>query len=138
MKDERSDNRIVVSAWACFEAGRLLVVRPHRVPVWFLPGGLVEPGESLAEAAAREANEEVGVTISPEALQPWTVVSAPAHGRTDIIVDITVHVGDYTGAIEALDEIAEIGWVTASEREACADAIKLVIDRALADQFLSA
>jgi ADP-ribose pyrophosphatase YjhB (NUDIX family) len=38
----------------------MLVVRPHGVGAWFLPGGLVEPGESLAEAAAREVPRRLG------------------------------------------------------------------------------
>jgi len=38
---------------------------------WELPGGQVEPGESPAEAAARELYEEVGVQV--EELAPWRV-----------------------------------------------------------------
>lgn len=36
---------------------------------WNGVGGKVEPGESIAEGAAREANEEIGVSISPEDLR---------------------------------------------------------------------
>ena len=38
---------------------------------WELPGGQVEPGESPAEAAARELFEEVGVQV--DELAPWRV-----------------------------------------------------------------
>lgn len=34
-----------------------------------VPGGVKEPQETLVEAAIREAQEEVGVTLKPEALQ---------------------------------------------------------------------
>jgi 8-oxo-dGTP pyrophosphatase MutT (NUDIX family) len=35
---------------------------------WCVPGGGVEPGESLAEAAAREVREELGLAVAPDAL----------------------------------------------------------------------
>jgi ADP-ribose pyrophosphatase YjhB (NUDIX family) len=43
---------------------RLLLVRRGREPgrgLWSVPGGRVEPGESLAEAVERELAEETGV-----------------------------------------------------------------------------
>jgi 8-oxo-dGTP pyrophosphatase MutT (NUDIX family) len=33
-------------------------------PFWFTVGGGAEPGESFAEAAARELREEVGITVA--------------------------------------------------------------------------
>jgi 8-oxo-dGTP pyrophosphatase MutT (NUDIX family) len=35
---------------------------------WFIPGGGIDPDESLSEAAAREIAEETGLAIPPEAL----------------------------------------------------------------------
>jgi 8-oxo-dGTP pyrophosphatase MutT (NUDIX family) len=43
--------------------GAVLLVRHTYVPGWHLPGGAVDPGESTAEAAAREVAEETGVVL---------------------------------------------------------------------------
>jgi 8-oxo-dGTP diphosphatase len=44
--------------------GRLLLVRhqkPDRDPYWVLPGGRLEPGETIPACAAREVDEETGL-----------------------------------------------------------------------------
>ena len=44
--------------------GRLLLVRhqkPDRDPYWVLPGGRLEPGETIPACAAREVEEETGL-----------------------------------------------------------------------------
>lgn len=41
----------------------LLVESKHSPGAWVPPGGKVEPGESLSEAAARESLEETGVEV---------------------------------------------------------------------------
>ena len=46
--------------------GRLLLIRRARDPgrgLWSLPGGRVEPGETLAEAVEREVLEETGLEV---------------------------------------------------------------------------
>jgi 8-oxo-dGTP pyrophosphatase MutT (NUDIX family) len=46
-------------------AGRVLLVQPTYKQDWLLPGGSVEAGESPYEAAAREVEEELGLTVRP-------------------------------------------------------------------------
>jgi len=48
------------------EAGRLLLIQHSYIAGWHFPGGGVELGESAAEAASRELQEEGGVALLGE------------------------------------------------------------------------
>ncbi|MBK9083421.1 MAG: NUDIX hydrolase [Rhizobiales bacterium] len=55
---------ILAASVAVWREGRVLIATRARPPlegVWSLPGGVVEPGETLAQAALRELREEVAV-----------------------------------------------------------------------------
>jgi 8-oxo-dGTP pyrophosphatase MutT (NUDIX family) len=65
------------------DADRVLLLRSHVDQdgpgsgyCWFTPGGGVEDGETLAEAAARELREETGLSVSPEALGPQVAMTS--------------------------------------------------------------
>ncbi len=64
--DDPQELRLSVSAvvWRSREAARqLLLMRRSDNGHWGLPGGYVEPGESVAQATAREVLEETGVRV---------------------------------------------------------------------------
>jgi 8-oxo-dGTP diphosphatase len=46
--------------------GRLLLIDQPWADGWLAPGGVPEPGESLAEAVVREVREETGIEVTPE------------------------------------------------------------------------
>ncbi|MBB30616.1 MAG: hypothetical protein CME25_17140 [Gemmatimonadetes bacterium] len=48
---------------AIMDGDRVLLTKREDFEVWCLPGGVVEPGESVAEAAIREAREETGLEV---------------------------------------------------------------------------
>ena len=53
----------------------VLVKRRYPPPGWAIPGGFVDPGESLAEAVRREAREETSLDI--EVVSIFHVYSKP-------------------------------------------------------------
>ena len=67
-----SKKRITARVLPVNREGRVLLLHGwdpfHRNdPFWFTIGGAIDPGETLAEAAARELLEEVGVAVDPSA-----------------------------------------------------------------------
>ncbi|HMO56415.1 MAG TPA: NUDIX domain-containing protein [Roseiflexaceae bacterium] len=48
---------------AVIDADRVLLTRREDFEIWCLPGGAIEPGESLVEAARREVREETGFEV---------------------------------------------------------------------------
>ena len=59
----------VAAAGALFDAqGRVLLMQRSDNKLWALPGGIVEVGETAAQAAEREFWEETGVRVRAESL----------------------------------------------------------------------
>ncbi len=66
-------------AVAVIDTDRVLLIKREDFEVWGLPGGGVEAGESLAEAAAREVREETGLGV--HLMRVVGVYSRPAWER---------------------------------------------------------
>ncbi len=86
--------------------GRILLVRHTYRPHWHMPGGGVDRGETLEQAAKREAREEVGATMG--AVQLLGVYSNFWNRRTDHVAVFVCE--DFTVTEEHDWEIAEIRW----------------------------
>ena len=77
---------LAVSA-AIVRDGHVLLVQRARPPangLYSLPGGVVEVGETLAEAVVREVREETSLTIEPVALAGFReAISRDSAGRIE-------------------------------------------------------
>jgi ADP-ribose pyrophosphatase YjhB (NUDIX family) len=68
MKREYPDNPLVGVGAVIVKESRVLLIRRGTPPLlgeWSLPGGVLECGETLREAVAREAREETGLVVEP-------------------------------------------------------------------------
>jgi 8-oxo-dGTP diphosphatase len=110
---------VAVSA-AVFRNGRVLIVRRAQPPaagLYTLPGGVVELGETLAEAAVREVWEETGLDIEPLVLVGYReVVARDVNGRVERHFVILPFAARWrAGEITLNEELAEARWLTPSE-----------------------
>src|ERR1700761_789971 len=100
-----------VGAIAHDDAGRLLLVQRGHDPEagrWSLPGGRVEPGESDAQALAREMLEETGLIVTPGPL----IGAVERPGTGDTVLDIRDYAATVTGGtLAAGDDAADARWV---------------------------
>jgi 8-oxo-dGTP diphosphatase len=91
---------------------RVLLIRRKKEPFagsWAIPGGFVDPGETLAAAAERELREETGVeNVTLEQLAAFGDPGRDPRGWT-VSVAFLARVDANTSATAA-DDAAAVGW----------------------------
>jgi ADP-ribose pyrophosphatase YjhB (NUDIX family) len=127
MKDENAGSgrfypqRPVPAAGAVVvHGGKLLLVRRANAPsegLWSFPGGAIEIGETVYEAAARETREETGVEIEPyDVACVVDAITRDDQGRVRYhYVIIDVYARYLGGRPKAASDGAAARWVAAEE-----------------------
>ncbi|WP_127090588.1 NUDIX hydrolase [Aquabacter cavernae] len=105
---------------AVFRDGRVLLARRGFAPglgLWSLPGGRVEPGETLAEAAEREVMEEVSVRA--QVLGVAAALDFIGHDEAGVLTShfvVVAHAALWqAGEPQPGPEATEVGWFRPDE-----------------------
>jgi ADP-ribose pyrophosphatase YjhB (NUDIX family) len=102
------------------EDSRVVLVKRLHPPLqaqWSIPGGVLEVGELVREAAIREAHEETGLIVEPgELLGVYDRVLRDAEQRVQyhyVLIDFLCR--RVAGDLAAASDAAEVRWFTVAE-----------------------
>jgi ADP-ribose pyrophosphatase YjhB (NUDIX family) len=102
------------------EAGELLMIRRSDNGNWAVPGGAIDLGESLAQAAMRETKEESGIDC--EVIDVVGIYTDPKHiilytsnGEARQEFSIVVRARATGGELTPSSESTEVRWIARSE-----------------------
>jgi len=120
MKREYPEHPLVGVGAIIIERARVLLVKRAHPPIqgqWSIPGGVLEVGERVREAAVREAREETGLIVEPgELLGVYDRILRDVEHRVQyhyVLVDFLCRL--VGGELLAASDAAEVRWFTREE-----------------------
>jgi 8-oxo-dGTP diphosphatase len=120
MKREFPEIPLVGVGAIIIEDARLLLVKRAHPPLqaeWSIPGGVLEVGELMRQAAVREAREETGLTVEPgELLGVYDRIVRDADERVQyhyVLIDFLCR--RVAGDLAAASDAAEVRWFRQQE-----------------------
>ncbi|RLI28572.1 hypothetical protein DRO58_01875 [Candidatus Bathyarchaeota archaeon] len=135
--DREYPSRPIVGVGVLVKRGdRVLLVRRRFDPgrgKWSIPGGLVELGETVRDAALREVYEETGLNVKLDRLLSVVdYIERSRDGRVRfhyVLVDFLAYV-EGSEKVKPSDEFLEVRWVKASEvrRYDITDSLRKLLD----------
>lgn len=119
-KREYPDSPLVGVGTVTIKSGKILLVRRAFDPgagKWSIPGGLVEVGEKLSEAAARETEEETGLQVEIlELINVFDMIDLDESRKVKYHYVLVDFLSKPKGGKERLsEEVTDIRWVTFEE-----------------------
>ena len=102
------------------DAGEILMIRRSDNENWAVPGGAIDLGESLTQAAIRETKEESGIDCEITGLvgiytDPKHIILYTSNGEARQEFSILLTARPTGGTLTPSDESAEVRWVPPSE-----------------------
>ena len=120
MRREYPEQPLVGVGAIIIEGDRVLLVKRGHPPLlgeWSIPGGVLEVGETLREAAVREAFEETGLTVeTTELLGVYDRILRDADERTIyhyVLIDFLCQ--RLQGEPQAAGDAEDVQWFTQDE-----------------------
>jgi ADP-ribose pyrophosphatase YjhB (NUDIX family) len=112
------------------DAGDILLIRRSDNDNWAVPGGAIDLGESVAQAAIRETREESGIECEITGLvgiysDPKHVILYTSNGEARQEFSILLTARPVSGQPTPSDESTEVRWVSSSA------ARELTMDRSM-------
>ena len=120
MRREYPETPLVGVGAIVIEDSRVVLVKRAHPPLqaeWSIPGGVLEVGELLREAAIREAREETGLTVEPgELLGVYDRILRDSGERVQyhyVLIDFLCR--RVAGELAAASDASEVRWFTKDE-----------------------
>lgn len=120
MPREYPDRPLIGVGAIIIENDKVVLVKRAHPPIqgqWSIPGGVLEVGEMIREAAVREAREETGLIVEPgELLGVFDRILHDADNRVQyhyVLIDFLCR--RTGGELQAASDAAEVQWFSREE-----------------------